>query len=45
MRDGFITALNTQKTTRLWINDITENLVNVYTPGYREKQFTFKTFL
>ena len=45
MHDGFITALNTQKVTRYWINDITENLVNVYTPGYREKQFTFKTFL
>ena len=45
MRDAFINALNTQKITAEWVNDLSENLVNVYTPGYREKKFTFKTFL
>ena len=45
MRDAFINALNTQKATNHWISSLSENLVNVYTPGYREKQFTFKTFL
>ena len=45
MRDAFINALNTQKITAEWVNDLSENLVNVYTPGYREKRFTFKTFL
>ena len=45
MRDAFINALNTQKITSEWVSDLSENLVNVYTPGYREKKFTFKTFL
>ena len=45
MRDAFINALNTQKLTSEWVNDLSENLVNAYTPGYREKKFTFKTFL
>ncbi len=45
MRDAFITAINTQKVTTDWINSLSENLINVYTPGYREKKFTFKTFL
>ena len=45
MNDSFITALNTQKTTVDWINALTENMGNCYTPGYREHQVTFKTFL
>ncbi len=45
MQDAFISALNTQKITNEWVRDISENLVNVYTPGYRERKFTFKTFL
>ncbi|MGM9994665.1 MAG: hypothetical protein ACI37R_08065 [Candidatus Avigastranaerophilus sp.] len=45
MRDAFITALNTQKISAEWVKNISENLINVYTPGYREKKFTFKTFL
>lgn len=45
MNDSFITALNTQKTTMEWMNAITKNLTNVYTPGYREAQCNFKTFL
>ena len=45
MRDAFIYALNAQKTSNIWVKNISENLVNVYTPGYREKKFTFKTFL
>ena len=45
MRDAFINALNTQKITSEWVSDLSENLVNVYTLGYREKKFTFKTFL
>lgn len=45
MRDAFINALNTQKITQEWVTDISENLTNAYTPGYREKKFTFKTFL
>lgn len=45
MRDAFITALNTQKISAEWVKSISENLINVYTPGYRERKFTFKTFL
>lgn len=45
MNDSFINALNTQKSTTYWIDALTENLINVYTPGYRENQVTFKTFL
>ncbi len=45
MRDSYINAMNTQKTTVQWMNAISENLVNLYTPGYRENQVTFKTYL
>ncbi len=45
MRDSYINAMNTQKTTVHWMNAISENLVNMYTPGYRENQMTFKTYL
>lgn len=45
MNDMFITALNTQKSTTNWMNLLAENMTNIYTPGYREKMATFKTFL
>lgn len=45
MNDSFITALNTQYATVNWMDVLTENMTNVYTPGYREKQVNFKTFL
>ncbi len=45
MRDSYINAMNTQRTTVQWMNAISENLVNLYTPGYRENQVTFKTYL
>ncbi|MCD7740511.1 MAG: hypothetical protein LUH11_04095 [Candidatus Gastranaerophilales bacterium] len=45
MHDAFINAINTQKITSEWLTTIAENLTNAYTPGYREKKFTFKTFL
>ncbi|MCD7779139.1 MAG: hypothetical protein LUH05_00510 [Candidatus Gastranaerophilales bacterium] len=45
MRDAFINAINTQMLTSQWIATVAENLSNAYTPGYREKKFTFKTFL
>ena len=45
MRDTYINAMNVQKTTVHWMNAISENLVNLYTPGYRENQVTFKTYL
>ena len=45
MNDGFITALNTQRATANWIDALAQNLTNIYTPGYRENQFRFNTFL
>lgn len=45
MNDAFINALNTQKSTDTWINALTQNMSNMYTPGYRESALTFKTFL
>ena len=45
MNDSFVNALNTQKATASWMDAIGENLTNIYTPGYRETQATFKTFL
>jgi len=45
MNDSFITALNTQKATTDWMDVLSENLTNVYTPGFKENQVTFQTFL
>ncbi len=45
MRDSFITAINTQRVTKEWMDQIAENMSNVYTPGYRETKGTFKSFL
>lgn len=45
MNDCFVNAINTQKATSTWIDALTENLVNIYTPGYRESNINFKTFL
>ncbi len=45
MRDYYINAMNMQKNTLNWMNSISENMVNLYTPGYRENMTTFKTYL
>lgn len=45
MNDSFINAVNCQKSTRDWMNAIAENMINTYTPGFRENKVTFKTFL
>ena len=45
MNDSFTTALNTQKSTQNWRDVLADNLTNIYTPGFREKQVNFKTFL
>ena len=43
--DSFTTAINTQKSTQNWMDVIADNMTNIYTPGFREKQVNFKTFL
>ena len=45
MIDAFITAINTQYATVNWMDVIADNMTNVYTPGFKEKQVNFKTFL
>lgn len=45
MNDSFITALNTQKATNNWMDVLAENMTNVYTPGFKENQVNFSTFL
>jgi len=45
MRDAYINALNMQKFSTNWMTALSENMVNLYTPGYRENQVTFKTYL
>jgi flagellar hook protein FlgE len=45
MNDGYITAMNSMRVAQEWVDSISENLSNVYTPGYREKQTNFRTFL
>lgn len=45
MNDAFINALNAQKSTHTWIDALTQNMANMYTPGYRESAINFKTFL
>ena len=36
MNDAYVNALNTQKATQSWMDAVSENMVNIYTPGYRE---------
>ena len=45
MNDAFITAINPQYATVNWMDVIADNMTNVYTPGFKEKQVNFKTFL
>lgn len=45
MRDCYINAINVRKSSTEWLNAISENMVNLYTPGYRENQVTFKAYL
>jgi flagellar hook protein FlgE len=45
MKDAYVNALNTQYSSRDWMDTTSENMINLYTPGYREHQVTYKTFL
>lgn len=45
MYDSFVTALNTQKATVNWMDVLSENLSNIYTPGFQENNVNFQTFL
>lgn len=45
MNDSFITALNVQKATVNWMDVIADNLANAYTPGHRETDVKFNTFM
>ncbi len=45
MQDPFITALNTQKAAMGWFGQLSENLGNIYTPGYRSHEVHFSDFI
>lgn len=45
MRDSYINAINIQQSAKAWMDALSENMVNLYTPGYRENQVTFKSYL
>jgi len=45
MNDSFITALNTQHATSSWMDALSENLSNVYTPGFQGNNVNFQTFM
>lgn len=45
MYDSFTTAINTQRATTHWMATLTDNMMNQYTPGFRESKITFSTFL
>ena len=45
MYDSFTTAINTQRATTHWMETLTDNMMNQYTPGFRESKITFSTFL
>lgn len=45
MYDSFTTAINTQRATTHWMETLTDNMMNQYTPGFRESKVSFKTFL
>jgi len=45
MYDSFTTAINTQRATTHWMDTLTDNMMNQYTPGFRESKVTFSTFL
>ena len=45
MNDAFVTAINNQYATINWMDVIADNMTNVYTPGFKEKKVSFKTFL
>lgn len=45
MQDPYITALNTQKAALGWFETLSENMSNMYTPGYREMKSNFSDFV
>ena len=45
MYDSYTTAINARVATTHWMSVLTENMTNIYTPGYRENKVNFETFL
>lgn len=45
MRDPFITAVNAQLSSLGWLEDLSINLTNIHTPGYREKRTLFSDYV
>ena len=45
MTNMYINSMNYSKNTRIWMDDLSENMMNLYTPGFKENKMTFKTYL
>ena len=45
MYDPFITAVNSERATLNWMETLTQNTSNLYTPGFRERRAFFSDFL
>lgn len=45
MQDAFITAVNSEKASLGWYELLTQNISNIYTPGFREVRGSFHTFM
>lgn len=45
MYDSFITAINSEKSSMAWFEMITQNVANIYTPGFREIRGSFHSFM
>jgi len=45
MMDPFVTSVNSELAALNWFGDLSENVSNIYTPGYREKEFLFSDYI
>jgi len=45
MMDPFVTSVNSELAALNWFGDLSENVSNIYTPGYREKKFLFSDYI
>jgi len=45
IQDPYITAINSQRSTLSWMSSISENMANMYTPGFRQAVVRFSDFM
>jgi flagellar hook protein FlgE len=45
MYDPYVTALNSDRAARAWYSSLTQNMANMYKPGFREYKMNFADFV